>query len=175
MRWLCLGCALLAGCGAPAVEKVGALVEERDEPVKAGADDKAPPDLRTRKTGQDWPCFLGPTGDSVSTEKGILKPWPAAGPPLVWVKEIGIGYAMPSIARGRLYLFDRIRNRARLRCLKAENAETLWTWDYPTNYRDSFGYNGGPRCCPVVDGNRVYGYGAEGLLACVRASHGKPG
>lgn len=172
-RLLCLGCLLLAGCGARPEAEVSALAEERDEPVKAGPDDKPPPDLRTRKIGQDWPCFLGPTGDSVSTEKGILEPWPAAGPPQVWVKEVGIGYAMPSIARGRLYHFDRIRNRARLRCLIAETGKEVWTWDYPTNYRDFYGYNGGPRCCPVVDGNRVYVYGAEGMLACVRASDGK--
>ena len=56
-------------------------------------DETLPPDLRTRKTGSDWPHFLGPTGDSVSTEKGILSPWPKEGPRIVWQKKLGIGYA----------------------------------------------------------------------------------
>src|SRR5581483_3605950 len=85
-----------------------------------------PPDLRTRKTGSDWAGFLGPTGDSVSTEKGIVAPWPKAGPRVVWHRRLGTGYGMPSISRGRLFLFDRIRDRARLSCWKSETAEPLW-------------------------------------------------
>jgi outer membrane protein assembly factor BamB len=166
--FVCVG---LTGCGVSTTHE--AVADEGDESVVATRDDPLPEDLRTRKTGADWPCFLGPTGDSVSTEKGILTPWPAAGPKIVWQREIDIGYAMPSISRGRLFLFDRFRNRARLRAWKAETAEPLWTFEYSTAYRDQFGYNGGPRCCPVVDGDRVYLYGAEGMLHCVRARDGK--
>jgi outer membrane protein assembly factor BamB len=80
---------------------------------------------------------------------------------------------MPTISRGRLFLFDRVGDRARLNCWKSETAELLWTFEYPTHYRDYYGYNNGPRCCPVVDGDRVYIYGAEGILHCVRATDGK--
>ncbi len=167
---LLLGGTLLSGCGPSAIREA---LDDDEERVTATAADPLPADLWTRKGGQDWPCFLGPTGDSVSSEKGIVTPWPAGGPKLVWQKEIGAGYAMPSISRGRLFLFDRIRNRARLRAWKAETAEPLWTFEYETHYRDAYGYNGGPRCCPVVDGDRVYVYGPEGMLHCVRARDGK--
>ncbi|HYT90008.1 MAG TPA: PQQ-binding-like beta-propeller repeat protein [Gemmataceae bacterium] len=132
------------------------------------------PDPPTRKSGSDWPVFLGPTGDSVSSEKGILSPWPEKGPRIVWHKEIGTGYAMPVISRGRLFLFDRQGTRATLNCWKSETGEPLWKFDYPTDYRDMYGYNGGPRCCPVVDDDRVYIYGVEGMLHCVRVADGKP-
>ena len=36
-----------------------------------------------------------------------------------------------------------------------------------------YGYNNGPRCCPVVDEDRVYIFGAEGVLHCVSVSDGK--
>jgi outer membrane protein assembly factor BamB len=49
----------------------------------------------------------------------------------------------------------------------------LWTFEYPTDYEDYYGYNNGPRCCPMVDGDRVYTYGPEGMLHCVRVSDGK--
>ncbi|MFM7150932.1 MAG: PQQ-binding-like beta-propeller repeat protein, partial [Gemmataceae bacterium] len=106
-------------------------------------------------------------------EKGLLRSWPDQGPPVVWKKELGMSYAMPCISQGRLFLFDRERNRARLRVLGAETGEQLWSFDYPTDYRDQYGYNGGPRCCPIVDDNRVYLYGPEGMLHCLRVNDGK--
>src|SRR5262245_24540836 len=54
-------------------------------PVAAPA--ALPKDLRTRQTGDDWPTFLGPTGDSKSSEKGILTQWPKAGPRIVWQRK----------------------------------------------------------------------------------------
>lgn len=165
-RFLLLLLVMLLGCAAS--------TPPDDAPrVKVSADEPLPTNLGTRKAGQDWPGFLGPTGDGVSAEKGLVTPWPAAGPKLVWQKEIDIGYAMPSISRGRLFFFDRLRNRARVRARNAETAESLWTFEYTTTYRDKYGYNGGPRCCPVVDGARVYVFGPEGMLHCLRAVDGK--
>jgi outer membrane protein assembly factor BamB len=162
--FVCLYCLLLLGCGSadPAAPTFTA---------KPGA--PLPKDLRTRLHGSDWPGFLGPTGDSISTEKGILSPWPKAGPPLVWQRRLGESYGMPAVSRGRLFVFDRSGGRARLSCCKSETGELLWTFEYPTDYQDLYGYNGGPRCSPVVDGERVYIYGAEGMLHCLRAEDGK--
>lgn len=123
--------------------------------------------------GTDWPGFLGPFGTSVSPEKGILSPWPAAGPKIVWQKELGIGYSMPTIADGRLFHFDRVGNAARVRCMHPRTGEEIWFFDYPTFYRDKYGYNNGPRCCPVVDGDLVFLHGVEGILHCLRAKDGK--
>src|SRR5712692_6942033 len=86
------------------------------------------PDLGTRKQGVDWPRFLGPTGDSVSLEKGILTKWPKEGLHVVWSKKLGGGYAMPSISRGRLFVFDRVRYDQRLQSLKSETGEVLWSF-----------------------------------------------
>jgi outer membrane protein assembly factor BamB len=132
-----------------------------------------PPDLTTRKDGSDWPSFLGAHGNSVSTEKGILTPWPKQGPPVVWECKVGAGYAAPAISRGRLFLFDRSRRGARLRCLNAESGAELWDFEYPTDYVDKYNYSNGPRCYPVVDGERVTIYGPEGMLHCLRATDGK--
>jgi outer membrane protein assembly factor BamB len=132
------------------------------------------PDLRTRKTGSDWPTFLGPTGNSVSTEKGIVSPWPKEGLRLVWVQRMGLGYVMPAISKGRAFVFDRVADKMRLRCMKSETAEPLWTFEYTTDYKDMYGYDGGPRSTPQVDGGRVYIHGPEGMLHCVAAADGKP-
>ena len=148
-----LGCVVSCAAGSPQLQNV--------------------PALNTRQTGNDWTGFLGPTGNSISSETGLLKPWPRQGLRLVWKAAVGEGYGAPSISKGRLLIFDRVEQSARLRCLNAETAELLWKFDYPTNYRDKYGYNGGPRCCPVIDDERVYIYGAEGMLHCVRITDGK--
>ncbi|MFO0864431.1 MAG: PQQ-binding-like beta-propeller repeat protein [Gemmataceae bacterium] len=123
--------------------------------------------------GSDWPSFLGPFGTSVSPEKGILSPWPKEGPKIVWQTEVGIGYAMPSIASGKLYHFERVGANLRLRCMNPRTGEDLWKFEYPSAYRDKYGYNNGPRCCPVIDGDNVYLHGVEGMLHCISAKDGK--
>jgi outer membrane protein assembly factor BamB len=131
------------------------------------------PDLGTRKQGVDWPRFLGPSGDSVSPETGILTKWPKSGLRVVWSKRLGEGYAMPAISRGRAFVFDRVGDEQRLQCLKSETGEGLWTFKYPTDYEDKYNYSGGPRSFPVVDGDRVYTFGPEGMLYCLQAADGK--
>ena len=126
------------------------------------------PDLRTRKSGSDWDRFLGPTGDGKSFETDLLTSWSSEGPPVVWEKAVGTSYGAPTVSRGRLFMFDRHRESARLTCMKSETGDELWRFAYPTDYEDLYGYNNGPRTCPVVDGNRVYIFGPEGMLHCVR-------
>jgi outer membrane protein assembly factor BamB len=122
----------------------------------------------------DWPGFLGPHRNGKSAETGLVTKWPATGPPIVWQKPIGVGYAAPVIASGRLYHFARFANAARLTCLDAKTGEQLWTCDHPTDYEDLFNYNNGPRASPVVDGGHVYTFSAEGVLQCVNIADGKP-
>ena len=140
----------------------------------AGRSAGLPKNLGTRKAGEDWPQFLGPTGDSKSTETGIRTDWPEAGPKRVWTKRLGTGYGMPSISRGRLFQFTRFGQNNRLVCLNSETGEELWKYDYPTDYEDLYGYDNGPRCSPVVDDDRVYIFGAEGMLHCLRVVDGEP-
>ena len=141
--------------------------------VQAVETEIQPPDLRTRKSGSDWDRFLGPTGDSKSAETNLLTSWSSAGPPVVWEKEIGTSYGAPSVSQGRLFMFDRHGELARLTCMKSETGDELWQFEYPTDYEDLYGYNNGPRTCPVVDENRVYIFGPEGMLHCVNVLDGK--
>lgn len=139
----------------------------------AADDEMGLKDIGTRSQGVDWPFFLGPNGDSKSPETGILKKWPKEGPKIVWQRELGISYGIGSVSKGRYYQFDRVGDRATLFCLNAETGKELWKFGYPTSYRDLYGYNSGPRCSPIIDGNRVYIFGVEGMLHCLRASDGE--
>lgn len=118
------------------------------------------------RDGEDWPSFLGPRGDGTSSLAEIPLPWPETGPRVVWHAEMGEGYGAPAVALGRLVAFDRVGDRARLRCLHAETGELLWEVSDPTAYRDTFGYDGGPRSCPVIADDRVITFAADGRLSC---------
>jgi len=160
---------LIVGCSQPsAADRLPTQTARQATSASASL----PADLRTRKFGVDWPAFLGTTADSRSPETGIIVPWPKEGPKIVWQKTLGTSYGMPVISRGRLFQFDRYGDRARLTCMRSETGETLWQFEYPTDYEDTYGYNNGPRCSPVVDGDRVYIFGVEGMLHCLRVEDG---
>jgi len=144
--------------------------------LTTSAAETLPPDLGTRSAGIDWPDFLGPTRDSKSPETGLITDW-STPPRIVWQCKLGTSYGAPTISRGRLLHYDRVKERngdqARLTCRESETGRELWHYDHDTQYTDMLGYNNGPRCSPVVDGNRVYLLSAEGELHCVRLSDGK--
>lgn len=193
---------LLVGCGQPATlqaqsaappaktpsaqpaeEQGSQQVEEAKEPAateqatEQAANtpaEKLPADLSTRKKGVDWPTFLGPEGNGHSPEKGLVTDWPKEGPRIVWQQSLGTSYGIGAVSRGRYFQFDRFGDQARVYALNAETGEELWRYEFPTEYEDLYGYNNGPRCSPIVDGNRVYVYGVDGMLVCVTADEGKP-
>ncbi len=140
-------------------------------PVASPPPEELPPNLAQRGGGS-WPTFMGPNGDGKSPETGLPETFPGQGLPIVWRVETGEGYSMPSISRGRLFLFDRSGDVARLRCLASETGRELWRSEYPTGYEDYYGYSNGPRASPVVDAGRVYTFGVEGRLRAHRVTDG---
>jgi outer membrane protein assembly factor BamB len=161
---LCVSIVILVGCSSRSPQAA------ETQPSTG----QTPRSLWTRKTGDDWPQFLGPNQDSRSAEKGIITDWPATGPKLLWHAKLGTSYGAPTIAGGRLMQFDRFASNSRLYCLNAETGKELWRYEFPTEYEDLYQYNNGPRCSPVIDDERVYAYGVDGVVACCQTADGKP-
>jgi outer membrane protein assembly factor BamB len=126
----------------------------------------------TSQAAHDWPDFLGPQRNAKSTETGLNWNWPTAGPPVVWQVPLGTSYSQPTVSNGKLFHFDRFGDVARLTCRDALTGQELWTLDHPTEYDDLLGYNNGPRCTPVVNGEHVYTMSAEGILQCAKVADG---
>jgi len=122
----------------------------------------------------DWPEFLGPTRDNVSSETGLLDTFPAGGPRLLWEKKIGTGYSAPSIRKNTLVLHHRVDDEEIVEAIDASNGKSRWRHAYPSSFRDPFGYNNGPRCPPLLTAGRCYTFGAEGVLLCLDLETGKP-
>ncbi len=121
---------------------------------------------------ENWEPFLGARHDGTSLETHTLKKFPEAGLSIVWEMKRGAGYASPAISGDRLVYIHRIENDEVVECLHPETGARYWQFKYATQYRDRYGYNNGPRCSPVIDGERVYTFGAEGLLHCLNLNTG---
>jgi len=123
----------------------------------------------------DWPQILGPrrSGQAAADER-LAASWPAAGPPVLWSREIGAGYAGVAVAGGRAYLFHRVADRELVEALDAATGELLWRdAGHPTRFRPQVGGGDGPLCTPVVAGGRLIIFGASGMLACLDAATGR--
>jgi outer membrane protein assembly factor BamB len=122
---------------------------------------------------QDWPQILGPARNGVYSGAPITRTFPKTGPPLVWTREVGAGFAGPAVAAGRLILFHRVGGREIVDALDAATGKTIWTAEYPTAYRDDFGFDEGPRAIPVIAGGRVFTHGADGMLQALDFASGR--
>src|SRR3984885_6383527 len=122
--------------------------------------------------GADWTQFLGPGRNGVYA--GLLAAeWPKPGIAAVWKLEVGQGFSAPVVARERVILFHRRGNQAIVEALDANTGTGIWSAGYPTDYRDDFGFDEGPRAAPAVAGERIYTFGAEGVLQALDFSTGK--
>jgi outer membrane protein assembly factor BamB len=121
----------------------------------------------------DWPQFLGPERDGVSREKGPIEPWPKVGPAVVWEQKVGAGFSGPVVAGERLILFLRVGDNEVVQCFSAPLGKENWKFEYPTSYRDDFGFDEGPRATSTIAGNHIYTLGAEGTLLCLDLETGK--
>jgi outer membrane protein assembly factor BamB len=119
-------------------------------------------------TGAPWPQFRGPERTGVSHETGLLKQWPAAGPPLAWkTKGIGEGMGGLAVSRGRIYTTGDSDGTAWLYALTEADGKPLWKGKIGRGgklgnvFRPS-----GPRATPTVDGDRLYILSQHGDLVC---------
>ena len=125
------------------------------------------------ETAGDWPRFLGPTGNNLSEETGLIERWPADGPRVLWDKAIGSGYGASSVLGSNLVLHHRLKDQEIVEGLQAATGESNWRYAYRSGFTDPFGYNNGPRCTPLLCSNRCYTFGAEGKLLCLDLQTGK--
>lgn len=122
---------------------------------------------------QDWPQILGPGRNGIYTGGPIVASFPRTGPPLLWKRDVGAGFAGPAVATGKLVLFHRVNNRETVEAMDAATGKTIWMFDYATSYRDDFGFDEGPRAVPVISGGRVFTHGADGWLHGLEFATGK--
>src|SRR5262249_1374200 len=120
----------------------------------------------------NWPQWRGPNRDGISKETGLLKQWPAEGPPLGWkATGAGQGYSTIAVTNGKLYTMGLRGNREFVIAFDLDTGKEAWATAHGSAFHNDRG--DGPRGTPTVDGNRVYALGGNGDLSALDANSGK--
>jgi outer membrane protein assembly factor BamB len=123
----------------------------------------------------DWPQFQGPDRNSVSKETGLLKQWPAEGPPLLWeIKTLGGGYSAPAVTEGKIFGMSDRGDDEVVWCLSEADGKEIWVTKLgPAVHQGQPQGVQGPGATPTVDGDKLYVIGLGGDLVCLSVQDGK--
>lgn len=117
--------------------------------------------------GDDWPQWRGPARTGVSTETGLLRQWPAGGPPLVWTaRDLGEGYGSVAVSGGRVFVQGLRKGQSIISAIDLADGRGVWSKALGPGAESDRG--SGPRGTPTVDGDRVYVLSENGDLYCLR-------
>src|SRR5688572_2614339 len=128
--------------------------------------------------GGDWHQWRGPEQNGVSREKNLPETWdPDTGENLVWKNKFG-GMSSPIVMKGKVYALTRIgdveapetviagpQTQEALVCVDANTGKIVW--QHAQNMFQSdlpFHRLGWSNVAGDPESNRVYAYGAQGML-----------
>ena len=115
----------------------------------------------------DWPQWQGSERTRISKETGLLKEWPASGPPVVWTATgLGSGYGSMAVAGGRVFV-QGMRGRSSV-VIALNRADGKEVWSKALGAPETNDRGPGPRGTPTVDGDRLYVLTENGDLACLK-------
>jgi len=119
----------------------------------------------------DWPQWHGPNRTALSTETGLVKTWPTAGPPVVWsITGLGEGYGSVAIKGDRIFVQGVKTGQSSVFCLNRADGKTVWATALGPRLGQDRGP--GPRGTPTVENDRLYALTEAGDLACLKATDG---
>src|SRR5438132_3322611 len=103
----------------------------------------------------DWPQWRGAARTGHAGSDAPLLTGLPAEPKVIWRLKVGEGFASPVVAAGKVFYFDNQAGKETRPALQADDAKELWRATVADTFQDEQGPPG-PRCTPVVDGDRVY-------------------
>ncbi|QDU49281.1 outer membrane protein assembly factor BamB family protein [Gimesia panareensis] len=119
-----------------------------------------------------WPDVRGIRFDAHSPEIHLADNWPAEGPPVLWVKDLGQGYSAFVAAGDRVYTQAQTLQGQYVYCLAARTGKTVWEYRYDWPY-ELAGVYPGPRATPTLAEGKVLFAAPSGLVGCLDANKGK--
>lgn len=122
----------------------------------------------------DWPQILGPNRDGLAAaDEKLADSWPKDGPPVIWQRDVGGGFAGVAVAGNTAIVFHRVGDEEVAEAMDAKTGTTKWKAGSPTTFSSGFSDDQGPRCTPIIAGDRVFVFGAQGTLRCLDLKTGK--
>ncbi|MCA8992971.1 MAG: PQQ-like beta-propeller repeat protein [Planctomycetaceae bacterium] len=119
----------------------------------------------------DWPQFLGPQRNGISTETGLIDSFPASGPKELWRVPGGVGMSGIAVVGDTVVTLVQDDNEQFVLALNAQTGKTHWKSPIAAAYRNPMG--DGPRAAPCISGGKVFVYSGEGVLAALNLQNGR--
>lgn len=117
----------------------------------------------------DWPNWLGPNRDGISTE--ALPPSPRLDQ-VDWQAEIGIGFSSFAVRDGRVVTMGHVAGEEVVWCFAEATGEVIWTFRYEAGLMPNL-HEGGPNATPTIEDGRVYTMSKDGQFHCLSVASGE--
>ena len=121
---------------------------------------------------EDWPQWRGPIRTGQASAIARVPTKLPAEPKVIWRMKVGEGFASPVVAGGKVFYFDNQEGKETLHAIDAIDHLELWRASVDDTFQDEQGPPG-PRCTPLVEGDRVYAQSGKGELLCLRIADGQ--
>jgi len=118
----------------------------------------------------DWPQFLGPDRNGISSETGLIDELPDGGPKEVWRVAGGVGMSGVVVQGDTACTLIQTEGQQRVIALSAKSGATKWSTPVAAEYAN--GQGAGPRGTPAFAGGSVFVFTGDGTLARLKLSDG---
>lgn len=119
----------------------------------------------------EWPQFLGPNRNGISSEKNLIEKFAATGPKIVWRFPAGVGKSGMAITGTSVLTTCQDESNQYALALDLKTGKQLWKTPIAPKYENQMG--DGPRGTPTISDDRVFVYSGEGVLSAIDLKSGK--
>ncbi len=119
----------------------------------------------------DFPQLLGPNRDAVITGIELDPDWAAHPPQLVWKQPVGAAWSGFSIAGNLAVTQEQDGETELVTCYDVLTGKRIWSVGNAGKY-DTTIAGKGPRATPTIVGDRVFTFGATGVLRALSLKDG---